>query len=158
MQKRTLEPFLKEHPFFQDLPSRYLELVVGCATNVVFSSETHIFRENDVANKFYLIREGSVALRIPAPRGSIVVETLHSGDVLGWSWLFEPYRWQFNALTLSRTRAIALDGKCIRKKCEEDHELGYELMKRFGRLMVSRLQSTRLQLLDIYGDPMVGKK
>jgi CRP-like cAMP-binding protein len=71
--------------------------------------------------------------------------------VLGWSWLFPPYRWHFDARALELTRAIALDGKCLREKCEEDHDLGYELVKRVAQIIMERLQATRLQLLDVYG-------
>ncbi len=71
--------------------------------------------------------------------------------VLGWSWLVSPYRGRFDALALETTRAIAFDGRCLRGKCEEDHEFGYELLTRFSTIMVKRLEATRVQLIDIYG-------
>jgi CRP-like cAMP-binding protein len=76
---------------------------------------------------------------------------LAAGEVLGWSWLIPPYHWKFDARAIEQTRALALDGKCLRTKCEEDHDLGYELLKRFAQIMEERLQATRLQLLDVYG-------
>jgi len=148
----TLERILGEHPFFKDLDEAYLKLVTGCASNVRFEPDAYIFREGEEANQFYLIRQGRVALQILAPeRGPITVETLEEGDILGWSWLIPPYNWHFDARALEMTRAIALDAKCLRRKCEEDHNLGYELLKRFGHIMEQRLSSTRLQLLDMYG-------
>ena len=84
------------------------------------------------------------------PRGSIIIQTLDEGDVLGWSWLFPPYRWKFSAKAIESTRAIALDGKCLRGKSEEDHDLGYELLKRFARVVQERLDATRLQLINVY--------
>jgi CRP/FNR family transcriptional regulator, cyclic AMP receptor protein len=149
---QTLEPMLAEHPFFKDLDLRYLELIVGCASNVRFDAGQFIFREGQEANQFYLLRHGKVTLEIFVPgRGSLTIQTLREGDVLGWSWLFPPYHWHFDAQAIELTRAIALDGKCLRTKCEEDHALGYELLKRFSHIMMQRLQATRLQLLDIYG-------
>jgi hypothetical protein len=71
--------------------------------------------------------------------------------MLGWSWLFPPYRWRFQARTRKTTRALAFDGKSLRAKCEEDHDLGYELLKRFSRVLTERLEATRVQLLDVYG-------
>ncbi|MDH3719745.1 MAG: Crp/Fnr family transcriptional regulator, partial [Planctomycetota bacterium] len=71
--------------------------------------------------------------------------------VLGWSWLFPPYIWYFDARAMIRTRAVAVDGLCLRAKCDEDPKLGYELMKRFSAILNSRLQAARLQILDIYG-------
>ena len=147
----TLEGILTEHPFFFGLEKRHLELLTGCASNVRFEAGDFIFRHGAEANEFYLIREGKVALEIfAAGRGTISVLTLQEGEILGWSWLVPPYRWKFDAQAVGPTRAIALDGKCLRKKAEEDHDLGYELFKRFAKVMEERLEATRLQLLDVY--------
>ncbi|MEW6297049.1 MAG: cyclic nucleotide-binding domain-containing protein [Thermodesulfobacteriota bacterium] len=149
---QTLEPILAAHPFFQDLDPRHLQLVVGCASNVRFDAGQFIFREGEAANQFYLLRHGTVRLEIFVPeRGPLIIQTLGAGDVLGWSWLFPPYRWHFDARAAALVRAIALDGKCLRTKCEDDHDLGYALVKRFAHVMMQRLQATRLQLLDVYG-------
>ncbi len=149
---RTLESLLAEHPFFKGLDPRYLELLAGCASNVRFNAGEFIFREGGEANQFYLIRHGKVALEVFVPeRGPVTIQTIDAGDVLGWSWLFPPYRWHFDARAVELTRAIAFDGQCLRTKCDEDHDLGYELMKRFARIITERLQATRLQLLDVYG-------
>jgi CRP-like cAMP-binding protein len=92
-----------------------------------------------------------VAVETFAPnRGPIVIQTLRDGDLLGWSWLIAPYRRRFDARAVELTRAIAIDGQCIRGRCEEDHHFGYELMKRVTHVMDKRLQATRLQLLDVY--------
>jgi hypothetical protein len=94
-----------------------------------------------------------VALEVTAPgRAPLVVQTLGAGEILGWSWLVPPHHWLFDAVALEQTRAIALDGRCLRGKCEADHDLGYELLKRFALIMEERLEATRLQLLDLYGD------
>lgn len=148
----TLERILGQHQFFKDLREEYLQLVTGCASNVRFEPDQLIFREGEEANQFYLIREGRVALQLFSPeRGHITIETLGEGDILGWSWLIPPYHWHFDAKALELTRVIALDGKCLRRKCEEDRNLGYELLKRFSHIIEQRLESTRLQLLDLYG-------
>lgn len=148
----TLERIIAEHDFFVGLDQAFLNLVVGCASNVRFGAGTYIFREGDEANAFYLLREGKVALEISAPQYQpILVETLNAGDILGWSWLLPPFQWKFNAHATTALRAIALDGRCLRGKCEENHDLGYELLKRFAKIMERRLEATRFQLLDVYG-------
>lgn len=148
----TLERILAEHPFFAGLDARHIQLIVGCATNVRFDAGQFIFREGEEANEFYVIRHGKVALEIFVPgRGPVTIQTLGEGEILGWSWLIPPYHWHFNARAVELTRAIALDGKCLRAKCEDDHDLGYELLKRFAHIVEQRLQATRLQLLDVYG-------
>jgi CRP-like cAMP-binding protein len=147
----SLEPILAEHPFFKGLAKPYLELLAGCASNVRFEAREYILRQGQEANSFYIIRHGKVALEILAPgKGPITIETIGEGDVLGWSWLFPPYQWRFDARAVELTRAIALDGVCMREKCEADHNLGYELMKRFAEIVTQRLQATRVQLLDVY--------
>lgn len=147
----TLERIIAEHPFFEGLDSCYSELLTGCASNVRFAAATYLFKEGEEANQFYLIRAGKVALEMFTPYSRpLTVETLEQGDVLGWSWLVPPYIWNFHARALQETRAIALDGKCLRAKCEQDHDLGYEVLKRFSQLMVRRLHATRYQLLDVY--------
>jgi CRP/FNR family cyclic AMP-dependent transcriptional regulator len=152
MTLETLEPIIRQHPFLQGLEPQYLRLIVGCASNVRFKAGQSLFREGEEASQFYMIRQGKVALQISAaPRTVITLQTVREGDILGWSWLVPPYRWHFDARALDATRAIALDGKCLRAKSEEDHNFGYEMMKRFSNVMVERLEATRLQLLDVYG-------
>jgi CRP-like cAMP-binding protein len=147
----TLERIIAEHPFFAELEESYTSLLVGCASNVRFDAGAYIFKEGEEANEFYLIRAGRVALEIFAPqRKPVIVETLGEGDVLGWSWLLPPYTWKFHARAVEMTRAIALDGKCLRTKCEQNHDLGYELLKRFAQIIERRLEATRFQLLDVY--------
>jgi len=147
----NLERIIAQHPFFAGLDAPYLNLAVGCASNKRFKAGEYILKEGAEANEFYLIRSGRVALEIFAPQHSpIVIETLGEGDILGWSWLLPPYVWKFHARAVENTAAIALDGKCLRTKCEQNHDLGYELLKRFGQIVVKRLEVTRFQLLDVY--------
>ena len=147
-----LESVLAKHPFFHDLEPRYLQLSSGCGANVRFEADEYLFREGEEADQFYVIRHGKVRLEIAAPpREPLIIDTIEAGEVLGWSWLFPPYRWHFDAIASELTRATALDGKCLRAKCEEDHDLGYELVKRFAHVVEARLQSTRIRLLDMYG-------
>jgi len=148
----TLERVLTEHPFLEGLETRHIKLLVGCASNVVFKPGEYLFREGEQANSFYFIRHGKVVIETFAPqKGPITIQSREAGEVTGWSWLVPPYLWHFDARAFELTRAIALDGKCLREKCEEDHDLGYELMKRFSLMIAQRLEATRLQLMDVYG-------
>ncbi len=147
----TLRRILGDHPFFAGMDERLLEILEGCARNVRFEGGETIFREGEEANQFFLIRSGKVALQLFADRrGPLTISTLQEGDILGWSWLSPPYKWKFSAKVLEPTRAFALDGKCLREKSERDHDLGYEILKRFVQIVEDRLQSTRLQLLNVY--------
>lgn len=147
----TLEPILAEHPFIKGLKPEHIQLMVGCSRNVKFEAGEFILREGYEANEFYIIRHGQVNLEIHGPkRHAVTIHTVREGDVLGWSWLFPPYLWHFDARAMELTRAIALDAKCLRGKCEKDPSLGYELAKRLAHVIEHRLQGATLQLLDLY--------
>jgi CRP/FNR family cyclic AMP-dependent transcriptional regulator len=149
---KKLEELLVDHPVFKGLEPEYIRVIAGCASNVVFQAGEQIFKEGDDANYFYVIRRGKVALEVFAPRrGPIYVLSVEDGDVVGWSWLFPPYKWHFDARAMELTRAAAFDAKCLRDKFESDPKLGYELMKRFAHVMLDRVNVSRLQLLDMYG-------
>jgi CRP-like cAMP-binding protein len=149
----TLEQILKEHPFFNDFPAQHLELIVGCASNVRFEPGKVIFQEGETANTFYLIRQGKVALQmISGRRGPLTVLTVGEGEILGWSWLFPPHHYRFSARSVEPTRAFAIDGQCLRGKAEQDHDLGYHLLKRWAPVVERALDATRLQLVNVYQD------
>ena len=150
---QSIAELLEQHPFFQGLAAEDVAFIAGCGQNVVFQEDEYIFREGGPADHFYVLRHGRVALETFVPeRGPLIIETIAEGDVLGWSWLFPPYRWSSDARAVEVTRAVALDGVCLRQKCENDPRLGYALMQRFTRIMMDRLRATRLLLLDIYGN------
>jgi CRP/FNR family transcriptional regulator, cyclic AMP receptor protein len=153
---QTLDELIAEAPVFAGLDAEYLKLIANCSVNARFAAGELLVREGDPAELFYLLRAGSVAIELDAPAGGpLLIETLYAGDVVGWAWLFEPYRWAFDARAREPVRAVAFDGACLRGKCEADHELGYELMRRFAASLTEDLQATRLQLLDVYGHARV---
>lgn len=152
MQTENLTETLRQHPFIADLSDEHLAVLLGCASNVRFDDDSYLFREGEIADKLYLIRSGRVALDIDVhERGPIRIQTVGPGEILGWSWLISPFRWHFSACAVADVRAIALDGKCLRTKCERDHDFGYEMLKRLAQVVERRLEATRLQLLDVYG-------
>jgi CRP/FNR family cyclic AMP-dependent transcriptional regulator len=150
---RTIETLLGDVPIFRDLTPEALDLLSGCASNVRFADGEMLFREGDDADVFYVIRHGRVALETFVPaRGPVTIETVDPGEVVGWSWLFAPYRWHFDARALGLVRATQFDAACLRAKCEQDPAFGYDLILRFTQVLIERLQWTRLRLLDVYGD------
>lgn len=152
MEIEGLDRIVREHPFFASLDEAFCKLVCGCAKNVRFEAGQYLFREGEAANQFYLLRHGRVALEVTAPgRGALTFQTVGEGEIVGVSWLVPPYRWTYGAKALELVRAIAMDATCLRQKCEINHDLGYEMMKRFVPVLVQRLQTTRLQILDVYG-------
>jgi CRP-like cAMP-binding protein len=147
----TARTVLAESQLFAGLEAAHLDLIAGCGWLHRLQGGETIFETDGPADRFFLLRGGRVALQVTAPgRGTIVVQTLREGDTLGWSWLFPPYRWQLDAVALEPTPVVEFDGACLRGKCEQDHELGYQLLRRFSQLMLRALIATRVQLLDVY--------
>lgn len=148
---RTLDALLGESPVFAGLAREQLELIGGCGGNVAFAAAERLFREGDTADTFFLVRHGLVELDADVPNhGQLHIETVGPGEIVGWSWLIAPYRWQFTGHAVEPVRAIQFDGACLRRKCAEDPQLGYDLMMRFTQVLVDRLQATRLKLHDLY--------
>lgn len=148
----TLEYNLGSHPFFAGLDPSFIALATGCAQSVSFMAGDFICHEDDVADQFYLVREGHVALQIAAPgRGSATFLTVGPGEVFGVNWLAQPYRWSYDARAIEPTHALALNAGCLRQKCESEPALGYALTKRVLPVLIERLHACRVQLLDLYG-------
>lgn len=147
----TLEPLLRHHPFLDSLDDEEIRFLVGCAANLRFGAGTLLFREGDVADKFFLVRSGRVSLEVQVPgRGPFQLESLQSGDVLGWSWLFPPHRCQLDARAVENVVALVFDGRCLRDKMERDHDLGFALARLMLYQVYQRLTRVRLQRLDVY--------
>jgi CRP-like cAMP-binding protein len=148
----TIDELLSHHAFFRGLKPEFLALIAGCAQNVHFDRGAYLAREGDAADRFFAIRAGTVGIEthIPSQR-PMTLQTIGAGEILGWSWLFPPYVWQFDARARDAVRATAFDGACLRSKCDADPALGYELMKRLAQQVSARLEAARRQLLDMYG-------
>lgn|SRR5574341_736933 len=127
------------------------------ASTVRFQAGSYLFREGESADRLFLVRRGRVALELLVPqRGPVIVDTIQAGDLLGVSWLFPPYRWQFDAHAVQPVEAFAFHGAAVRDACEQDPLFGYQLMQRIGAVMQHRLQSARVRLLDLYGHASAG--
>ncbi len=137
-------------PFFDGLNPAHRALLASHAAVSTFIEGQFIFRLREDATSFWVILEGRVALDVPSPRGARVISTLGPDDILGFSWLFEPHEWHFDARAVNLVHAVQFDGTAIREACEKDYELGFELMRRFARVVTARLQDTRIRALDLY--------
>jgi CRP-like cAMP-binding protein len=139
------------HPFLAGMNRMQLALLTDCAMTTHFKTGQTILREGEFANRCYLIETGKVVLESGAGFGeSLVIETIGAGDLLGWSWMFPPYTWQFTARAIEPTTAIFFHGAILREYCEKNHSLGYGLLKRISAVMVKRLQAARKQMLAFH--------
>ncbi|MCB2081923.1 MAG: Crp/Fnr family transcriptional regulator [Rickettsiales bacterium] len=150
---RNIKDLLTEAPLFDGMADHYLELLAGCGRLAHFKAGEFLLKEGEEANSFYLIRRGEVAIESHTPGGRpLTVAKVGTLGIVGYSWLFPPYRNQFDSCAVTSVDAVHLDGKCLRGKAESDHELGYQFIKRFAAIMIRRMQDARRQMLDIYGN------
>lgn len=147
-----LKELLYDHTAFKLLGPEYMNYLSECAHQETFKLDTFIFKAGEPADEFYLIDSGKVTLQVYSPpKGPLNILTLNRHDLLGWSWLYQPYTWHFEARAVTETVTYTFDAVRVREKCQEDFEFGYLLSNCFGKVMMQRLAATRLQLLDIYG-------
>ena len=140
---------IARQPFFAGLPPRLLERLAGEALVMQYEIGQQILNEGEPANRFYLILEGQVVLEAEGEEHSQTpLQTLGPGEDLGWSWLFRPYYLHFSARALTRVRVLFFYGTRLRQHCEADHELGYELLKRVGEVVVKRVELMRRKLSE----------
>lgn len=140
---------LAREPFLRGMRSADLARLATAARPAAIPAGRRIIAEAAPAERFWLIRDGEAALDLGVPGGgTVVVDTSGPGSVLGWSWLFHPYRWRFGATAATGVAAVEFDGRLVRTLCAVDPALGYELTRRFTELAVDRLQAVRLRLLE----------
>ena len=147
-----VEGLVASHPLFAGLPEDVTSEIAACSKNVAFVPGELMLVEGRPADTLFLVRRGRVAIEVHASdRGTLVIETVEAGGAVGWSWLFPPYRWHFDARALGPVGAVAIDATCLRAKVDADDEFGRLLVTRIAGVLLERLQATRLRLLDLYG-------
>lgn len=149
---KQIAEYLAASPFFSGMAENHIEQLETCSELVSFKAGDFLLKEGDAADRFFLIQRGDVAIESHAPGGgALTVSKTGAEGVVGYSWLFPPYRYAFDARAVTDVEAIRLNGKELRERAENEPELGYQLMKRFAEIMLRRMQATRRQLLNLYG-------
>ena len=145
-----LELRVELHPFLVGLRSHHIRLLADCAMARSFDAGEYLFRQGEFANRFYLVEQGMVVLEALGNAGTcIVIEEVGAGKLVGWSWLFPPYIWHFDARATEPTSALFFYGTILREYCERDHSLGYELLKRMAVVMNRRMQAARNKMVAV---------
>ncbi|MFI1507639.1 cyclic nucleotide-binding domain-containing protein [Streptomyces sp. NPDC020597] len=134
------------------LPPPQRQRLMTLAREVSFPEDARIFEAGGTADRFWIIRSGAVSLvqQVTSLR-RVTVAGLGSGDLLGWSWLFPPYRWDFGAEAFSPVRAYEFEAQPVLKLCEEDPALGMTLVRLVAEILAHRLEMTRGRLMEQYG-------
>jgi CRP-like cAMP-binding protein len=154
MTVRPIAEYLDAHPFFAGLDAASIAELAGCARNEHVRAGQYLFREGGSAEHFYVVMHGRIALELMSPTtGALVLESAGDGEVLDWPWLIPPYRWLYDARAMEPTSVVSLESACLRRKCDADPQLGYQVVQRVAQVMSDRLLAARIRLLDLYGSP-----
>lgn len=154
MSKQSIEDYLSTHDFFSGMEDSFLKFLSDSAAELQLKAGDVLFQYGKPADKFYLLREGQVSIQVPALVGpALDIQTLGDNQILGWSWLIPPYRWNFLARALEDSDLLEFDGSAILARCQQDPKFGYELFKRFATLMSERLNAARQKMMDDWNPP-----
>jgi CRP/FNR family transcriptional regulator, cyclic AMP receptor protein len=140
---------LAGHRFLRGMPDRHLAYLAGVTTLVTVPAQHVFFEAGGVARHFWLIRAGQIAVDMRAPGdGKVVIQTIGRGEMLGLSWFFPPFQWQFGAVAVQPAELFEFDAAAVRGRCDTDPDFGYEFTRRMITSVAGRLQAARIQLLD----------
>lgn len=133
------------------LPAEHRQRLVNIAREVSFEPGARLFEEGGRADRFWIVRTGTIALDMRVPgRRAAVIETLGHNQLVGWSWLFAPHSWHLGAEATTPVRAYEFDATAVRAQCQSDPAFGMTVTQWVGDVLGHRLRSARTRLLDLY--------
>lgn len=151
MPKNEIKNAIREHLFFKHFKEEEIDILVNCSSLVSFNENEYLTTAKKDSKIFYLILSGSVSLQLFShERGIIELETIQSGEFIGWSWLVAPYKWHFDSVAMENTKTICFDAVDMKKEMEKNPEFGYKMYKIFTSIIIERLQAERANILDVY--------
>jgi CRP-like cAMP-binding protein len=150
MKNKPLSDLMVVHPFFEGMDRSHVDFIAGCAENRRFKAGQFMMLMGKDAQEFYMIRSGRVAVEMDAGNRTYNVQTIGEGGIIGWSWLHPPLSTRYDVRVIEDVSAFAFNAQCVREKCEADHEFGFNITRRFMKLVIERLMATRVQLAELY--------
>jgi len=155
MSKQQICQILRESRFSAGLSEAGVERIADAACLTDFPEGTTIFAEGTDTSQLYLLQSGRVELCMNVPtRGCLPILTLEEGDLLGWSAVLGEQEMTATAVAVTDTQAIALEADQLRELCAQDHDIGFEIMRRVAVALSRRLVAARLQVLDLFADTL----
>jgi CRP/FNR family cyclic AMP-dependent transcriptional regulator len=139
---------LPDHPLFSGLAKEFRQILAECAMRADFEPGDKVVDAGQPASCIYLVIRGSIDLETPAVESPLRVQNLAAGDILGWSWLFPPYFWHFNAIAREPTQTIFFYGSRLRQQCDRNHDFGYELIKGMSQILIAHLHANRERWIE----------
>ena len=149
MNNQSITEYLSAHEFFSEFSDDSLKFLCECSSTREIKKGQILFLQGEHADKFYVVRSGRISIQMPAIMGpTLEIQTVDEDQVLGWSWLISPYRWNFQTKAEEDSELLQFDGAAILARCEQEPKFGYELLKKFAGLMSVRLNAARQKMMD----------
>ena len=149
MSNQSIAEYLSAHDFFSEFSADLLEFLCECSCSYEIKKGQLLFLQGENADRFYVVRNGRISLQMPAIMGpTLEIQAVDEGQVLGWSWLISPYKWNFQTKAEEDTELLQFDGVAILARCEQEPKFGYELLKKFAVLMSVGLNAARQKMMD----------
>ena len=149
MSNQSITEYLSAHEFFSEFSDDVLKFLCECSSTREIKKGQILFLQGEHADKFYVVRSGRISIQMPAIMGpTLEIQTVSENQVLGWSWLIPPYKWNFQTKAEDDSELLQFDGAAILARCEQDPKLGFELVKKFAALMSVGLNAARLKMMD----------
>ena len=149
MSNQSITEYLSAHEFFSEFSDDVLKFLCECSSMHEIKKGQILFRQGEHADKFYVVRSGRISIQMPAIMGpTLEIQTVDEDQVLGWSWLISPYKWNFQTKAEEDSELLQFDGVAILARCEQEPKFGYELLKKFAGLMSVRLNAARQKMMD----------
>ena len=149
MSDQSTTEYLSAHEFFYEFSDDLLKFLCECSSTHEIKMGQILFRQGENADKFYVVLNGRISIQMPAIMGpTLEIQTLDKDQVLGWSWLISPYKWNFQTKAEEDSELLQFDGVAILARCEQEPKFGYELLKKFAGLMSVGLNAAREKMMD----------
>ena len=149
MSNQSITEYLSAHEFFSEFSDDDLKFLCECSSTREIKKGQILFLQGEHADKFYVVRSGLISIQMPAIMGpTLEIQAVEEDQVLGWSWLISPYRWNFQTKAEEDSELLQFDGTAILARCEQEPKFGYELLKKFAGLMSVRLNAARQKMMD----------
>jgi CRP-like cAMP-binding protein len=142
---------IARHEFFQGFKPHHLKLFQDCVSDAHYGRDQFLLRQGQGAERFFIIRKGEVRLELITPEsGSIPIQILEAGEIVGWSWIIPPYKSTFDARAVEHLHVLVFDASELRRKCEQDFELGYRVLQKFTLALSARFDGARAKLVEYH--------
>ncbi|MFN8577888.1 MAG: cyclic nucleotide-binding domain-containing protein [Candidatus Sericytochromatia bacterium] len=153
MNKEEIIQLIKSNSYFNVLDEKSIDFLADNAKYIEYNKDDFIFSYRDKADSFYLIIKGKVNLQFFShKKGEIVLEEKKEGEILGWSWLKEPYMWKFDGFSLTDSKLLVFNAEKIKSKMDKNNKFGYAVQSIFMNILIDRIQASRIRLLKELGD------